>query len=499
MIRQGTGKGDFGDPAESRREDPSQSNRALYVRKYRCTSRYVRELAKADLVDGGLSAAWVWVKQQIWASNSLGRRSLRRATSPMKVTYVSQRTWPNNLSGSEIYLHALAGAASAQYDVTLAATSRWCSRDPLQPTPRSPGFHVIEFPERRAPLVIRHPLQTLLANSDQFVSLYEIVSDLTEGFAHALLWDYWSPAMFRYLSDCDSDLIHAAAVPTGTVWSAWKTATLRRLPLVITPFIHLGLRQFRMRYLTAILCDAQAVLAVTPTEARALVSMGVPREKVHVVPLGIDVERFSSGNRSALRAQIGADEDDLVILIPRKAPEKGALHSIDAICAIAKLHRNIFVLLLDEPPPGLGPLIRSGVDRLIRAGVKVVDFGFLQHGSEVLKNVYAGCDVLLQPSSTESFGLVYLEAWASAKPVIAARLGAVPDVVKDEENGLLVTYGDVKEIAAAIERVASNREFGTHLGLAGKAKLASSYTISAMWDATNRVYRNVLDGRVTPP
>jgi phosphatidyl-myo-inositol dimannoside synthase len=95
-----------------------------------------------------------------------------------------------------------------------------------------------------------------------------------------------------------------------------------------------------------------------------------------------------------------------------------------------------------------------------------------------LRACYAACNVFVLPSSSEGFGIVYLEAMRYAKPVIAANSGGAPEVVKDRETGLLVEYGDVNQTAAAIAALCSDAALRKKLGDAGRKRLENNYTFA---------------------
>jgi glycosyltransferase involved in cell wall biosynthesis len=82
------------------------------------------------------------------------------------------------------------------------------------------------------------------------------------------------------------------------------------------------------------------------------------------------------------------------------------------------------------------------------------------------------------PSRTDSFGIVFLEAWANRLPVVAAAAGGVTEVVEHERTGLLVPFGDVDSLAAALDRLLRNPVESARMGSAGQAMVQHGYT----WD-----------------
>jgi glycosyltransferase involved in cell wall biosynthesis len=90
------------------------------------------------------------------------------------------------------------------------------------------------------------------------------------------------------------------------------------------------------------------------------------------------------------------------------------------------------------------------------------------------------CTVLALPSRVDTFGIVILEAWARAKPVVGAAAGGIPDLIEAGQTGLLVPFGDVEALAGAIGRLVSGRDLAQRLGAAGQQVVQRRYT----WDNT---------------
>ncbi len=101
---------------------------------------------------------------------------------------------------------------------------------------------------------------------------------------------------------------------------------------------------------------------------------------------------------------------------------------------------------------------------------------------EELMRHYAACDVFALPSNQEGFGIVFLEAMAQGKPVVAARAGATPEVVADGETGLLVEHGNRAALVAALGRLLADRELQRQLGAAGQRRLQANFTFEHFRD-----------------
>ena len=111
---------------------------------------------------------------------------------------------------------------------------------------------------------------------------------------------------------------------------------------------------------------------------------------------------------------------------------------------------------------------------------------------ESLVQLYADCDILVAPSLFESFGLMYAEAMAHAKPVVAFHTGAAPEVVVHNETGILVEPNDVTELANALIDLAKSRELRQELGRRGYQRVCTDFSVQRMVDATEAHYRQVI-------
>jgi glycosyltransferase involved in cell wall biosynthesis len=91
-----------------------------------------------------------------------------------------------------------------------------------------------------------------------------------------------------------------------------------------------------------------------------------------------------------------------------------------------------------------------------------------------------------------------MEALAARKPVVATRVGSVPDVVSDGEDGFLADVGDVEQLAASLERLARDDGLRTRFGDAGRARVLERYDVARLVDDTDRLYRELLAAASLP-
>lgn len=199
----------------------------------------------------------------------------------------------------------------------------------------------------------------------------------------------------------------------------------------------------------------RATVAVSPSVAERLTRWGVPRQRIHVVPNGIDVERFRFDPRAriAARRHLGLPEDAFVVGgVGRLAPGK----RFDVLLhALAALPQDVRVLLVGGGPDEAGlraTAARLGLtDRVFFAGER----SHLAEEGTDLPALLAAMDVLASPSPEEAFGLAVVEGLAAGLPVLYVRCPAVEDLPPEADTGAERVTGDPDSFARALLRARS--------------------------------------------
>lgn len=201
-------------------------------------------------------------------------------------------------------------------------------------------------------------------------------------------------------------------------------------------------------------CDA--VVAVSNFTRQALIErLDVDPRKIELIFNGVALDRFTVQEPSEeLIARYGLGDRLVLLTVGRLIERKGIDRMLQAMPLVIKQYSNVHYLVV-----GLGSY-RSDLESLAEElGVtEHVTFTGAVDDSQLVAH-YALCDIFVMPNrelengDTEGFGLVFLEANACGKPVIAGRAGGAVDAVKDGYNGLLVDPNDVEDIAGAICRL----------------------------------------------
>ncbi len=225
---------------------------------------------------------------------------------------------------------------------------------------------------------------------------------------------------------------------------------------------------------------SDALLASCDVEADQLVELyGAERDRIEIVPLGVDHAFFSPGERRMAQRALGLDgvSGPLLLFVGRIQPLKGADVALRSLAALHASGRRDARLVIVGGPSG-----PHGDDELKALHDLAGSLSLAEHvlfvppqPHELLSIYYRACDCCVVPSRSESFGLVALEASACGVPVVASAVGGLTTLVEDGRNGYLVESGDVEGYARRIAEIVADPLLKASLG-AGGAEMARGYT-----------------------
>src|SRR5262245_50952588 len=237
----------------------------------------------------------------------------------------------------------------------------------------------------------------------------------------------------------------------------------------------------------------RTVVVLSRAIERQLVDSGVARERITLIPSGVDTQRYrpDAAARERLRAAFALQPDALVVGVVAQLIER-------------KRHSWLFALLpalLREFPQltvvcfGRGPLEGSLRAELGERGMlsRVVLAGFRRD----LPSLVPGLDLLAHPADREGLGLALLEAASAGVPVVACAVGGVPDVVVDGETGLLVARDDAPGMARALRALLGSPDALARFGAAARRHVERRFDVSRLVAAHHSLYTRVLAERAS--
>ena len=156
-----------------------------------------------------------------------------------------------------------------------------------------------------------------------------------------------------------------------------------------------------------------------------------------------------------------------------------------------------FRALRDEGIDAVLCMVGDGPDRVaveVLAGeLGIVRYCLFPGYQEDVGPFFAAFDVFVLPSGNEGTPVTAIEALASGCPVVATRVGGVPDVVDDGVDGFLVAPGDVGELASRLGELARDAELRARMGTAGRERMQTRYAVGRLIDDVDRLYRELLE------
>jgi glycosyltransferase involved in cell wall biosynthesis len=235
-----------------------------------------------------------------------------------------------------------------------------------------------------------------------------------------------------------------------------------------------------------------ALIAVSPQVRDDLVALGVaPAEKFAVVRLGIELARRVSpnGSREDVRRLLGVPgERFLVGWVGRMTGVKRTDDILLGLKGLRERGVDASLCLVGDGPD------REHVER------RAHQLGLARHClylgyQDDVAGWYAAFDAFVLPSANEGTPVSAIEALAAGRPVVANRVGGVPDVVRDGEDGYLVELGDVEGLAERLGRLAADPALRDRMGAAGRDRVLGRYAVDRLIDDVDRLYRSLLETR----
>jgi glycosyltransferase involved in cell wall biosynthesis len=232
------------------------------------------------------------------------------------------------------------------------------------------------------------------------------------------------------------------------------------------------------------------LIAVSPQVRDDLVALGVAApEKFTVVRLGIELDQrvgAEANGREETRRYLGIPPDRFAVgWVGRMTAVKRTDDVLDGFKRLRARGVEATLCLVGDGPD------RAGLERRAHELGIIKDTLFLGYQEDV-GPLYAAFDALVLPSGNEGTPVSVIEALAAGTPVVATRVGGVPDVVRDGEDGFLVEPGESEEFAERLAELARDPALRERLGAAGRARVLPRYAVERLVDDIDRLYRALL-------
>lgn len=253
----------------------------------------------------------------------------------------------------------------------------------------------------------------------------------------------------------------------------------------------------RARAEAEVMACADAVLANATAEAEQLVEFyDADRDRIEIVPPGVDHALFSPGNQAGARWALKSGDQPVLLFIGRIQPLKGVDVAVEALAKVQRTDARLWIVGGASGKEGGVEVdrIRSLISDLdLTERVKFIP----AQPHHLLGTYYRAADICLVPSRSESFGLVALEAAACGVPTIASAVGGLLTLVDHGHSGYLVEGRDPADYAAWIDTILGDPVLARRLSVSAAAR-ARTYTWSTSASRLRRLYEDLSTRTLAP-
>ncbi len=229
------------------------------------------------------------------------------------------------------------------------------------------------------------------------------------------------------------------------------------------------------------------VITISDGIRQVLLEEGVPAEKVTCVPSAVDTARYVPRcERDWFEREMGVKAGQPVVgVIAQLIPRKGHRYLLEAIPGILRWLPDTQFLFF-----GTGALAEELRKAIVQAGlagnVRLVGF------REDLERILPCLDAVVHPATMEGLGVSLLQAAACGVPVVASRVGGIPEIVRDGVNGHLVPPRDPAALQQALLSLLQDKGLARKMGMAGRLLVEQEFSIQAMVEGNRNVYRELV-------
>ena len=409
----------------------------------------------------------------------------------MKIVHICHLYYPS-AGGVQTYFKNVSERLVKDYDddVTIVTTDSYYGPERLYFKKVAPAQEVINGVK-----ILRFSYRRWHLRPFQFV--YKLMRVLKLSIPDELILRLkgpYSPGMKNYLTTVKADAFFASS----SYYYFMQLPLWRKCNFFYFASIHLEEDEKENHILKKQLESMNAstlYIANTHFEKQRMAKLGVNADKIFVLGCGVDMapfEQVSDGSVKNYKVQLGLPDNALIIgYVGRIEKTKNIRLVIEAFEKIYHQHPDAYLLIAGSVSDYVSELKDQCnlLPLVISQRIK-----FLTGFAPTEKSLLFNClDILVLASKNESFGLVFLEAWSCKKPVIGASIGAVRDVINDNENGLIAKVGDSNDLAEKMSKLLADETLRKKFGENGYRKVKENYTWDIIVSRLRTCYENAVE------
>lgn len=235
---------------------------------------------------------------------------------------------------------------------------------------------------------------------------------------------------------------------------------------------------------------SDALIAVSEYTKRELMELyGVEEEVINVIYNGVDVQKFKPAyDKPTLKSRLGFASERVVLFVGRLYYRKGLSTLLSSIPSILEEFNNVEFVISGAGTKKSEDNLHQLVEELKIEG-KIRFLGYTP--DEKLPDLYAASDIFVLPALYENFPFAILEAQSTGLPVVTTKVGGIPELIKDNVNGLLVESGDASQLAEAILVLLRDNELAIELGEHGRKIVKEEFNWTLITSRVIELYRKI--------
>lgn len=232
--------------------------------------------------------------------------------------------------------------------------------------------------------------------------------------------------------------------------------------------------------------NIDAIIAISDGVKQVLIDGGVDSGVIQVIPSGIDFSPFEQAtSKDYLRRELSFEEDDFLVgIVAHLADHKGHRYLVQASKILKENAPKIKVIVVGEGP------LRMDLNKQVKE-LHIEDMVFFLGFREDIPQILASLDVFVLSSYLEGLGSSILDAMASRLPVVATRVGGIPELVVNGKTGLLVPPRNPSALAQAILKLYHDRNLSSHLGQKGYEIVHQKFSAESMANKIIDLYKKL--------
>ncbi|MFX1275160.1 MAG: glycosyltransferase family 4 protein [Promethearchaeota archaeon] len=430
------------------------------------------------------------------------------------ILYLPTRYFPS-ISGAEFYLQRMAEILTRDYDynIDIFTSNAIDFRALRDPKGKTINVNDIYYNNVNNLEINRTSINYNISDEDKLKYLKQFDEFKSLKLSDDLLMEIFNngpylPNLIDFFLNSSKKkyhLIHTTFFPYFNLVISLLIGKKLNIPVIVTPFYHFSNPRYINSIISGLLRKFDLIIACTNKEKEVLTKeLGIQGEKIVVIPMGVDYEKFmvskaAKKNIYSFKANYFNKKEKnhkMVLFCGYKNYEKGALSLLNAIPSILEKKRKTNFVFIGPATMAYNRELSKIKKHTPARIINLTPDNLNGYYDKKKISAFKETDIFVMPSRSDAFGIAFLEAWASGKPVIGADIGAISEVIMNNEDGLLVEFDNPLELAKKIIYLLKNKSIRKRFGTTGREKVKNKFTWTIIAKRTHEIYQDIINNKL---